>query len=135
MKRHSGTLLSVMIQYVSNPDLAVPLSDVTFVLKLPVDPSLLKVSPKAILNRGERELKWHIPEIPAKGSPGKLRVRMPVDSSDGDGDEEMEVVGYVKFSVQGSRSLSGISLRPATEGKNDFYEVNHRYESGVYMCN
>lgn len=135
IKRHTGTLLSVMIQYVSNPDLPVPLNDVTFVLKLPVDPSLLKVSPKAMLNRSERELKWHIPEIPAKGSPGRLRVRMPVESSGEDGGDEMEVVGYVKFSLQGIRTLSGVCLRPVSEGKADFYEVSHRYESGVYMCN
>ncbi|KAG6705729.1 hypothetical protein I3843_07G188600 [Carya illinoinensis] len=133
IKRHTGTLLSVMIQYVSNPDLPAPLNDVTFILKLPVDPTLLKVSPKAILNRSERELKWHVPEIPVKGSPGRLRVRMPVDSIDED--EEMEIVGYVKFSAQGPRSLSGISLRPASEGKIEFYEVSHRFESGVYMCN
>ncbi|KAK1322649.1 hypothetical protein QJS10_CPA02g01483 [Acorus calamus] len=30
-KRHSGTLLSVMIQYVSNPTMMVPLNDVTFI--------------------------------------------------------------------------------------------------------
>lgn len=135
IQRHSGTLLSVMIQYVSNPDLLVPLSDVTFILKLPVDPTLLKVSPKAVLNRPERELKWHVPEIPLKGSPGRLKARMPVDSSEGEGDEEIEVFGYVKFSMQGTTSLSGVCLRPASEGKTDFYEVNHRYESGVYMCN
>ncbi|XP_052210695.1 uncharacterized protein LOC127813652 [Diospyros lotus] len=135
IKRHSGTLLSVMIQYVSNPDLAAPLTDVTFMLKLPVDPTLLKVSPKAILNRSERELKWHIEEIPLKGTPGRLRARMPVDSSEEDGGEEIEVVGYVKFSAQGTTSLSGVSLQPASEGKTDFYVVNHRYESGVYMCN
>ncbi|XP_062163834.1 uncharacterized protein LOC133870676 [Alnus glutinosa] len=133
VKRHTGTLLSVMIQYASNPDLPVPLNDVTFVLKLPVDPSLLKVSPKAILNRAERELKWHVPEIPVKGSPGRLKVRMPVDSSEED--EEIEVVAYVKFSARGTRSLSGLCLRPASEGKIDFYEVSHRFESGVYMCN
>ncbi|OVA04210.1 Muniscin C-terminal mu homology domain [Macleaya cordata] len=133
--RHSGTLLSVMIQYVSNPDLPAPLNDVTFVLKLPVDPTLLKVSPKAVLNRSEKELSWHIQEVPLKGPPGRLRARMPVDSSEQDSSEEIEVVGFVKFSVQGTRSLSGVSLRPATEGKTDFYEVNHRFASGVYMCN
>ncbi|MBA0610594.1 hypothetical protein Godav_011415, partial [Gossypium davidsonii] len=133
IKRLSGTLLSVMIQYVSNPELLAPLTDVTFVLKLPVDPTLLKVSPKAVLNRSERELKWHVPEVPLKGTPGKLRVRMPLDSADID--EELEVVGYVKFSVQGATSLSGVCLKPATEGKTDFYEVNHRYQSGVYTCN
>ncbi|KAI3715152.1 hypothetical protein L6452_22122 [Arctium lappa] len=135
VKRHSGTLLSVMIQYVSNPDLPVPLTDVTFILKLPVDPRLLKVSPKAVLNRSERELQWHVPEIPLKGNPVRLRARMPVDTSEEDGGEELEVVGYVKFSFQGTRSLSGISLHPASEGKTDFYEVAHRYESGVYTCN
>ncbi|EOY31830.1 hypothetical protein QUC31_019642 [Theobroma cacao] len=133
IKRQSGTLLSVMIQYISSPELLAPLNDVTFVLKLPVDPTLLKVSPKAVLSRSERELKWHVPEIPLKGTPGKLRVRMPVDSSEDD--EDLEVVGYVKFSVQGATSLSGVCLRAASEGKTDFYEVNHRYESGVYMCN
>ncbi|XP_058222391.1 uncharacterized protein LOC131332276 [Rhododendron vialii] len=135
IKRHSGTLLSVMVQYVSNPDLPAPLTDVTFVVKLPVDPTLLKVSPKAVLNRSERELKWHIEEIPLKGSPGRLRARMPVDSSEEDGGEEIEVVGYVKFSIQGTQSFSGISLWPASEGKTDFYQINHRYESGVYTCN
>ncbi|GLT39820.1 hypothetical protein SLA2020_139890 [Shorea laevis] len=133
IKRHSGTLLSVMIQYASNSDLPAPLNDVMFVLKLPVDPTLLKVSPKAVLNRSEKELKWHVPEIPLKGTPGRLRARMPVNSNEDD--EELEVVGYVKFSAQGITSLSGVCLRPASDGKTDFYEVSQRYESGVYMCN
>uniref|UniRef100_A0A5B6ZZ09 MHD domain-containing protein n=1 Tax=Davidia involucrata TaxID=16924 RepID=A0A5B6ZZ09_DAVIN len=135
IKRHTGTLFSVMIQYASSPDLSAPLNDVIFVLKLPVDPTLLKVSPKAVLSRTERELKWHIDEIPLKGTPGRLRARMPVDSSEEDGGEENEVACYVKFSYQGIKSLSGVSLQPTSEGKTDFYEVNHRYESGVYMCN
>ncbi|TYK11829.1 uncharacterized protein E5676_scaffold152G00440 [Cucumis melo var. makuwa] len=135
IQRHRGTLLSVMIQYAANPDLPQPLNDVTFTLKLPVDPSLLQVSPKAILNRSEKELKWHVPEIPLKGSPGLLRARMPVDRNEEDEGEELEVVGYVKFSVQSYRTLSGISLRPATEGKTDFYETDHKFESGVYTCN
>lgn len=135
VQRHTGSLLSVMIQYVSNPELPAPLTDVTFILKLPVDPRLLKVSPKAVLSRSEKELKWHIPDIPLNGSPGRLRARMPVDSNEGDGSEEIEVTAYVKFSWQGNRSLSGVCLRPASEGSTDFYEVNHRYESGVYICN
>ncbi|KAK7329794.1 hypothetical protein VNO77_23973 [Canavalia gladiata] len=133
IKRHTGSLLSVMIQYASNPDLLSPLHDVTFILKLPVDPTLLKVSPKAVLNRSEREIKWLVPEIPLKGTPGRLRVRMPVDSSEDD--DEVEMVGYVKFSEQVTQSLSGVCLRPASEGKTDFYEVSHRFDSGVYMCN
>ncbi|MED6184903.1 hypothetical protein PIB30_051896 [Stylosanthes scabra] len=133
IKRHTGSLLSVMIQYASNPDLLVPLTDVTFILKLPVDPTLLKISPKAVLNRTEKEVRWLVSEIPLRGSPGRLRARMPVDSSEGD--EEIEVFGYVKFSVQGAQSFSGVSLRPASEGKTDFYEVSHKLESGVYMCN
>lgn len=135
IKRHSGTLLSVMIQYSSNPDLPVPLNDVTFILKLPVDPSLLKVSPKAVLNRSEREIRWHIQEVPLKGPPGQLRARMPVDVSAEDSGEEIEVTGFVQFSAQGTRTLSGISLRPASEGATDFYEVNHRFASGTYTCN
>ncbi|XP_010452134.1 PREDICTED: uncharacterized protein LOC104734290 [Camelina sativa] len=133
VKRVSGTLLSLMIQYVSNPDLPEPLKNVDFILKLPVDPTLLKVSPKAILNRTDRELKWQIPEIPLKGTPGRLRARMPLDSENGE--EEPDIICYVKFSVQGNTSLSGISLRAAAEGNTDFYEVDHRYETGVYMCN
>ncbi|XP_023913730.2 uncharacterized protein LOC112025309 [Quercus suber] len=133
VKRHTGTLLSVMIQYVSSPELLTPLCDVTFVLKLPVDPTLLKVSPKAMLNRSERELKWHVSEIPVNAPPGRLRVRMPVDSIEED--EEIEVACYVKFSVQGARSLSGVCLRPTSEGKTDFYEVSHKFESGIYLCN
>lgn len=134
VKRHVGSLLSVMIQYVSNPDLPAPLNDVTFVLKLPVDPSLLKVSPKAVLNRSEKELKWHVQEIPLKGTPGKLRVRMPVDINEEDTEEEIDVVCYVKFSVKGASTLSGVSLRPASEAKTDFYVVDHKVESGTYMC-
>lgn len=133
IKRHTGSLLSVMIQYAPNPELLAPLTDVTFILKLPVDPTLLNLSPKAVLNRSEKEIRWHVPEIPLKGSPGRLRARMPVDSSEDD--EEIEVVGYVKFSAQVTQSLSGVSLRPASEGKTDFYEVSHKFESGVYMCN
>jgi hypothetical protein len=133
VKRTSGTLLSLMIQYVSSPDLPEPLKNVDFILKLPVDPTLLKVSPKAILNRTDRELKWQIPEIPLNGSPGRLRARMPIDSVSGE--EEPEIICYVKFSVQGSSSLSGITLRVAAEGNTDFYEVDHRYETGVYLCN
>ncbi|TMW96373.1 hypothetical protein EJD97_007482 [Solanum chilense] len=135
VKRLSGSLLSVMLQYVANPDIPVPLTDVTFVLKLPVDPTLLKVSPKAVLNRSERELKWHVDEIPLKGHPGKLKARFPIDINDDDDVVELELFGYVKFSSQGTRSLSGISLQPALEGKTDFYEVDHRYSSGVYTCN
>ncbi|KAH6828607.1 muniscin carboxy-terminal mu-like domain protein [Perilla frutescens var. hirtella] len=134
-KRLSGTLLSIMVQYVANPDLPAPLNNVTIVLKLPVDPTLLKVSPKAVLNRSERELKWHIDEIPLRGNPGRLRARMPVDIGDDDDGSDLEIVAYVKFSAQGSRSLSGISLRPASEGKTDFCETDHRYASGVYVCN
>ncbi|CAN4118425.1 unnamed protein product [Withania somnifera] len=135
VKRLSGTLLSVMLQYVANPDIPVPLTNVTFVLKLPVDPTLLKVSPKAVLNRSERELKWHVEEIPPKGHPGKLKARFPIDINDDDDAIELELVGYVKLSSQGTRSLSGISLQPALEGKTDFYEVDHRYSSGAYTCN
>lgn len=134
-KRLSGTLLSIMVQYVSNPDLPAPLNNVTIVLKLPVDPTLLKVSPKAVLNRSERELKWHIDEVPLKGNPGRLKARMPVDISEDDDGSDLEIVAYVKFSGQGYRSLSGISLRPASEGKTEFYETDHRYESGLYVCN
>lgn len=134
-KRLSGTLLSIMVQYVSNPELPFPLNDVTIVLKLPVDPTLLQVSPKAVLNRSERELKWHIDEIPLKGDPGRLKARMPVDIGEDDDGSDLEIVGYVKFSAQGFRSLSGISLRPASEGKTEFYEAEHRYVSGVYVCN
>ncbi|KAL9242265.1 hypothetical protein vseg_016284 [Gypsophila vaccaria] len=135
VKRHVGTLLSVMIQYVSNPDLLAPLTDVTFVLKLPVDPTLLNVSPKAVLNRTDRELKWHVPEIPLKGTPGKLKARMPIDVSEDDIEEEIEVVCHVKFSVKGMKTLSGVSLLPASEAKTDFYVTDHKVESGTYICN
>ncbi|XP_062191953.1 uncharacterized protein LOC133895557 [Phragmites australis] len=132
VKRHSGTLLSVMIQYASNPMLPQPLSNVTFIVKLPVDPTLLNVSPKAVLNRAERELRWHIPDIPLKGPAGKLRARMPVDQDSKDG--ELEVVGMVKFAYQGPFTLSGIKLCPATDGIAQFNEVGHTFSSGSYLC-
>ncbi|XP_058113144.1 uncharacterized protein LOC131256113 [Magnolia sinica] len=134
IQRYSGTLLSVMIQYASNPELPAPLSDVAFVLKLPVDPTLLKVSPKAILNRAERELRWNVEEVPLKGPPGRLRARMPVDSGDQDAESEIDVVGMVRFSVEAASTLSGVSLRHVSDDKMDFYQVNHRYTSGIYMC-
>ncbi|KAJ0984215.1 hypothetical protein J5N97_002571 [Dioscorea zingiberensis] len=132
VKRHSGTLLSVMIQYAPNPALLMPLTNVTFILKLPVDPTLLKVTPKAILNRATKELRWHVPDVP-KGSAGRLRARMPVDQDSEEGGE-LEVVGMVKFSAQGSTTLSGICLRPVADGIAQFNEVSHRYESGSYLC-
>ncbi|TQE05778.1 hypothetical protein C1H46_008597 [Malus baccata] len=73
MQRHTRSLLYVMIQYVSNPELPAPLTDVTFVLKLPLDLTLLKVSPKAVLSRFDKELKWHILEIPLNGSPWSVK--------------------------------------------------------------
>ncbi|KAJ8439578.1 hypothetical protein Cgig2_024165 [Carnegiea gigantea] len=126
VKRHVGTLLSVMIQYVSNPDLPARLTDVTFILKLPVDPTLLTVSPKAVLNRSQKELKWHVNEIPLKGKPGKLRMRMPVGENDDDAEEEIDVVCYVNFLVKGNKSLSGVSLWLASEGKTNFNVVDHK---------
>lgn len=60
---------------------------------------------------------------------------MPVDLNEQDSVEEIEVVRYVKFSAQGTRSLSEVSLRPAMDGKTDFYEANHRFATSVYMCN
>ncbi|MCD7456506.1 hypothetical protein HAX54_031944 [Datura stramonium] len=69
-QRLSGTLLLCNATARCKPDIPVPLTNVTFILKLPVDPTLLKVSPKAVLNRSERELKWHVDEIPPKGHPG-----------------------------------------------------------------
>lgn len=134
VQRHIGTLLAAMIQYVSNPDLPQPLTNVTFILKLPVDPTLLTVSPKGVLNREDREIRWHIDEIPLKGTPEKLRARMPVDQDASKG-EEVEVVAMVVFSGEGASTLSGVSLRPAAEGVSDFYLVNHRYASKNYICN
>ncbi|OAY71956.1 F-BAR domain only protein 1, partial [Ananas comosus] len=133
VKRHSGTLLSVMIQYASNPALPAPLNNVTFILKLPVDPTLLNVSPKAVLNREKRELRWHVADIPLKGPAGRLRARMPVDQDSQDG--ELEVVGMVEFAAKGANTLSGVSLRPVSDGIAHFNEVSHTYASGVYLCN
>ncbi|KAG2297291.1 hypothetical protein Bca52824_043960 [Brassica carinata] len=122
-----------------NPDLPEPLKDVDFILKLPVDPTLLKVSPKAILNRTDRELKWQVPEIPLNGSPGRLRARMPIDSDNSE--EEPEIICFVKFSVQGKNSLSGISLRPAAEGCDlaavDGVDFNlmEKYQAQLAMAN
>lgn len=133
IKRHNGTLLSVMIQYASNPELPAPLSNVKFVLKLPVDPTLLKVSPKAVLNRTEKELTWHIPDIPLKGPAGRLRARMPVDQDSSEG--EVEVYALAKFSAQGPMTLSEVCLRSVSDGIAQFNEVSHTYESGTYLCN
>jgi hypothetical protein len=132
VKRHSGTLLSLMIHYASNPMLPQPLSNVTFIVKLPVDPTLLTVSPKAVLNRAERELRWHISDIPLKGPAGRLRARMPVDQDSKDG--ELEVVGMVKFAYQGPFTLSGIKLCPAVNSTSQFNEVGHTFSSGSYRC-
>ncbi|WOK92671.1 hypothetical protein Cni_G01362 [Canna indica] len=130
VKRHTGKLLRAMIQYASNPSLLMPLTDVTFILKLPVEPTLLEVSPKA--TRGEREIRWHIPDVPLKGPPGRLRARMPVDQDSAEG--ELEVVGMVSFSVQGATTLSGVCLKPVSDGIAHFNEVSHVYASGTYTC-
>jgi hypothetical protein len=132
VKRHSGTLLSLMIHYAPNPTLPQPLSNVTFIVKLPVDPTRLSVSPKAVLNRTERELRWHITDISLKGPAGRLRARMPVDQDSKHG--ELEIVGMAKFAYQGPFTLSGIKLCPAIKNTAQFNEVGHTFSSGSYCC-
>lgn len=137
--RQSGTLLSVMIQYVANPFLPSPLKDVAFILKLPEDPTLLKVSPKATLNRHSQELRWHIPEIQLHGRPGRLRVQMPVSSATQDSTDEashrkeLNVKGRIEFSVQG-HTLSGISVCPVSEGNSEFNVGENSCKTGHYLC-
>lgn len=137
--RQSGTLLSVMIQYVANPFLPSPLKDVAFILKLPEDPTLLKVSPKATLNRHSQELRWHIPEIQLHGRPGRLRVQMPVSSATQDSTDEashrkeLNVKGRIEFSVQG-HTLSGISVCPVSEGNSEFNVGENSCKTGRYLC-
>lgn len=137
--RQSGTLLSVMIQYVANPFLPAPLKDVAFILTLPEDPTLLKVSPKATLNRHSQELRWHIPEIQLQGRPGRLRVQMPVSSPTRDSTDrashrkEPNVKGRIEFSVQG-HTLSGITVCPISEGNSDFNTGENSCKTGLYLC-
>jgi len=57
---------------------------------------------------------------------------MPVDQDSKDG--ELEVIGMVKFAYQGPFTLSGIKLRPATDGIAQFNEVGHTFSSGSYLC-
>jgi hypothetical protein len=137
--RQSGTLLSVMIQYVANPFLPAPLKDVAFILKLPEDPTLLKVSPKATLNRHSQELRWHIPEIQLQGRPGRLRVQMPVSSAARDSADqasrkkEPNVKGRIEFSVEG-HTLSGITVCPVSEGNSEFNTGENTCKTGHYLC-
>jgi hypothetical protein len=84
------------------------------------------------LNREERELRWHIPDIPLKGPTGRLRARMPVDQDSSEG--ELDVIGMVRFSGQGLMSLSGVSIKSASEAVVQFAEVSHTYSSGNYLC-
>lgn len=79
-------------------------------MELPVYTKLLKVSPKAVSNITEKELKLHVPEIPVKGNLGRLRARMSVDSSAENDLEDTVVVAYVTCSSLGTKSLSEISL-------------------------
>ncbi|EPS60646.1 hypothetical protein M569_14155, partial [Genlisea aurea] len=130
VKRLSGTLLSMMIEYVPNPELVAPLRDVTIVLKLPADPTLLQVSPRAVLNRGEREVRWRMEEIAPKSGPARLRARMALETGDDEDGMEVEIYGYVKFSCRTNRAFSGISMRSASQGQGDFYETDHRYVTG-----
>jgi len=137
--RQSGTLLSVMIQYVANPFLSAPLKDVAFILKLPEDPTLLKVSPKATLNRHSQELRWHIPEIQLQGRPGRLRVQMPVSSAARDSADqasrkkEPNVKGRIEFSVEG-HTLSGITVCSVSEGNSEFNTGENTCKTGHYLC-
>lgn len=139
LTRQSGTLLSLMIQYVANPFLPTPLKDVVFIVKLPEDPTLLKVSPKATLNRQSQELRWHVQEIVLQGRPGCLRAQMPVNSeTKGPTDKaprrkDPEIKGRVEFSVQG-HTLSGITIASVSEGLADFCLGENSYKTGNYLC-
>eukprot|EP00249_Psilotum_nudum_P003491 c16903_g1_i2 orf=220-2154(-) len=138
----SGSLISLMIQYVANPYLPDSLKDVLFIVKLPFVPSLLKMSPKGSLNRHSKELRWHIKEIQLQVVPGCLRAQMPLDleGADSKGEDasapvsqKLKLQAHVEFSFRG-QTLSGISIVPATEGSTDFYVGEHTYKTGSYFC-
>ncbi|KAI5062704.1 hypothetical protein GOP47_0023243 [Adiantum capillus-veneris] len=137
--RQSGSLLSLMIQYVANPFLPAPLQDVKFIVSLPYAPSLLKMSPKGLLNRHLKAISWHVQEVPLQGPPGCLRAQMPLDSDLSDADVEgkllpkIKVIASIEFSGTG-QSLSGITLLPGTEGNTDYTVGLHTFKASNYLC-
>ncbi|MCO5578924.1 hypothetical protein L7F22_032774 [Adiantum nelumboides] len=138
--RQSGSLLSLMIQYVANPFLPGPLQDVKFVVSLPYAPSLLKMSPKGLLNRHAKAISWHVQEVSLQGPPGCLRAQMPLESDLSDADVERKLLPKIKleatieFSGTG-QSLSGIALLPGTEGNSDYTVGLHIFKTFNYLCN
>ena len=92
-----------MIQYISNPDLQALINDLTFILKLPVDPSPLKVSHNVVLNGSQKELKWHVQEIPLKGTPRKLKAWMPVDINEKISKKKSMLSAMLSFPSKGPR--------------------------------
>ncbi|MCO5589106.1 hypothetical protein L7F22_043072 [Adiantum nelumboides] len=138
--RQSGSLLSLMIQYVANPFLPGPLQDVKFVVSLPYVPSLLKMSPKGLLNRHAKAISWHVQEVSLQGPPGCLRAQMPLESDLSDADVERKLLPKIKleatieFSGTG-QSLSGIALLPGTEGNSDYTVGLHIFKTSSYLCN
>lgn len=139
LTRQSGSLFSLMIQYVANPFLPAPLREVTFSVYLPYAPSLLKMSPKGSLNRQSKEIKWHVQEVPLQGPPGCLRAQMPLDldGSDADGEgklaQKIKLEARVEFSGTG-QTLSGITLLPGTEGNIDFTVGVNTFKTSNYSC-
>lgn len=139
LTRQSGSLMSLMVQYVANPFLPAPLREVTFIVALPFVPSLLKMSPKGSLNRHSREIRWHVQEVPLQGPPGCLRAQMPLESDGRDANGEDKPVQKIKlearveFSDKG-QTLSGIILLPGTEGNTDFSVGIHTFKTTSYSC-
>lgn len=139
LTRESGSLISLMIQYVANPFLPAPLREVIFTVSLPYAPSLLKMSPKGSLNRQSKEIKWHVQEVPLQGPPGSLRAQMPLELEEGDADGEgklapkMKLEACVVFSGTG-QTLSGLTLLPGVEGNADFAVGVHTFKTSSYIC-
>ncbi|KAH7292067.1 hypothetical protein KP509_29G050300 [Ceratopteris richardii] len=136
--RQTGSLLSLMIQYVANPFLTTPLRDVKFSVILPYSPSLLKMSPKGLLSRQSKTISWSVQEVPLGGPPGCLRAQMPLESTSDESEDEktapkIKLEASVEFSGSG-HSLSGINLLPGTEGNTDYVVGIHAFKAQKYNC-
>eukprot|EP00897_Mesotaenium_endlicherianum_P001590 jgi/Mesen1/1459/ME000132S00410 len=142
--------LSLMIQYVANPYLAGPLTDVTFILSLPFSPASIKLNPSAVLNVVTKELRWKVPVIEPKAAPQRLRAQIPImpdellggkkrTEEEKAAEEERRSKELASFSVRVLFSgqgitLSGITLGSAGAASQSFVSRSNQVAAGKFLC-
>eukprot|EP00271_Cylindrocystis_brebissonii_P004688 TRINITY_DN16502_c0_g1_i1.p1 TRINITY_DN16502_c0_g1~~TRINITY_DN16502_c0_g1_i1.p1 ORF type:complete len:680 (+),score=137.66 TRINITY_DN16502_c0_g1_i1:530-2569(+) len=149
--RRSEDSLSLMIQYVANPALAAPLTNVIFIMSLPFSPAAIRLSPSATLHPQTKELRWKISSIGPSDAPKRLRAQIPVipehliyksatpseeEVAAEDARKAKELAAFkirVVFAVRGM-TLSGMSVSPTGTSASAFHVGANSFQAVKYTC-